>query len=197
MRTIKLKYLQALRIFMVRTGVKVSDAMSVTPISISSEKSVFFATQFMMKKRVGSLLVIEDDVLQGIFTERDLVRLISKGLDPKDLLISEVMTKHPKTAEPDHDLSEAVHYMHKHKIRRLPVQFKEKVVGMLTFKDVIRVQPAMFEILLGRGYLTTAEGEEDYVEGNCGVCDNFAQLYDRDSQYICAECLGQRGESVS
>ncbi len=179
-----------------KTGMKVADAMSIKPVSVSADSSIFDVSKLMMKKRVGSLLVIEGKNLKGIFTEKDLVRIIAKGLDVKETTVEMVMVKKMHTIKPDEDLSDAIHHMRKNKVRRLPVVFKGHVVGMLTLNDIIKVQPALFEIMAGRSFLRMGKEKDKYMEGNCELCENFAQLHERNGQFVCAECLSEKGEDV-
>src|SRR3989344_7011684 len=172
-----------------KTGIAVSDAMTTKPVTIGTDETVLAAVKLMQKKHVGSLLVVKNDALKGIFTERDLVRVVAKGVNLKELKISEVMITHLHTAKPSDDLAEAIHHMQKNKVRRLPIVYKNKVVGMLTQQDIIRVQPALWEILMGRGAIKVKKEKKKYMEGECDICENFAELHEHNGQYLCAECL--------
>jgi len=68
----------------------------------SPQTSVSEASVLMARKNVGAVLVVEDESLVGIFTERDGVfRVIAKGRDPRATLLAEVMTAAPKTVDPE------------------------------------------------------------------------------------------------
>jgi CBS domain-containing protein len=178
-----------------KTGVKVSDAMSVDPVSTSGDTSVFDASKLMLERRVGSLLVLHDIYLEGILTEKDIVNVIAKGLDPLKTLVSEVMTIQVHSISPNIDLAKAMHEMQKNKVRRLPVVKGETLVGILTMNDILKIQPTLFELVIAKSFTGSMNSnKEKYLEGVCESCDNFAQLHDRDGQFICAECMEEGGE---
>ncbi len=130
-----------------KTGVKVGDAMTQNPVVISMERTVSFASKVMLENRVGSLLVMQGDKIKGIITEKDVVRVVAKGMSPRRIKISEVMRKKLHTTKPNEDLYEAVRHMKKNKVRRLPVVYKGKLVGLLTHTDVLKLEPIMYEMM--------------------------------------------------
>ncbi|MDP3727939.1 MAG: CBS domain-containing protein [bacterium] len=171
-----------------KTGIHVADAMSVNPVTISITKTILECARIMVKKRVGSLLIIKEENLEGIITEKDLVHFLAKGLDPKATKVREIMTNKILTISPEEDLYNAIIRMKREKIRRLPVVNKKKLVGMLTINDVLKLQPALFDLMVEKGNIRLDKKKEKYVEGTCEVCENFERLYEIDDQYICAEC---------
>jgi len=171
-----------------KTGIKVADAMSVAPVAIAPTKTVFECSKIMVKRRVGSVLVTSEEKLEGILTEKDLVEFLAKGLDPKKTKVKEIMTRKVLTIGPEEDIYDALHRMKKDKVRRLPVVSKKKLIGMLTQNDILKLQPALFDILVARGRAPLKPKKEKYIEGQCEICENFAQLHEVDDQFICAEC---------
>ncbi len=87
---------------------------------------------------VGSILVFDDnDNLVGIFTERDAMRCFTKKISIKDEPIYKVMTKNPITLDISTDIGIAVNLMSMKKIRHLPVTENDKVVGMISYRDLV------------------------------------------------------------
>ena len=117
---------------------KVRYLMSSPVITISPTATVSEAVRIMADKRIGSLIVTENEEIKGIFTERDLVsKVLAKGLDPEKTTISEVMTPAPLvTITPDAEIAEAALLMIRKKIRRLPVIENGKLVGIITAADL-------------------------------------------------------------
>lgn len=106
--------------------------------SIGPEASVFKALELMAIKNIGALLVMKDDELVGIFSERDYARkLILKGKSSKDTLISELMTKNVITVNPNTTMRDCMVIMSKKHIRHLPVKQENQVVGIITIRDVV------------------------------------------------------------
>ena len=97
------------------------------------------AVKLMWEHGVGSVLVVSDDKLLGIFTERDLVRLVATGVSI-DINVSEVMTKNPYTLRPDQPLSKAALLMSEKGVRHVPITDDEgNIVGIISSRDISRV----------------------------------------------------------
>lgn len=110
-------------------------------LSISPRATVFDALVMMADNHVGALLVMEDDKLCGIFSERDYARnVVLKGRSSKDTPISEIMT--PRvcliTVTPDHSVDECLALISDKRIRHLPVMIGERVIGVLSIGDLVK-----------------------------------------------------------
>ncbi len=107
--------------------------------SVQPNVTVYHAIELMCQKNIGGLLIMEDDKLAGIFTERDYARkLILKGKSSKDTAISELMTKNPFTVSPESSIEQCMEMMSDKRIRHLPVVEDDKLVGMISIGDVVR-----------------------------------------------------------
>jgi CBS domain-containing protein len=108
-------------------------------ISIRSDASVYSAIEMMAEKQVGALLVMEDERLRGVISERDYARkVILKGRSSKDTLVRDIMTESPITIELDASVDEAMRIMTTNRIRHLPVLDAEgHVVGVLSIGDLV------------------------------------------------------------
>ena len=107
--------------------------------SISPQASVYQALELMAQKDVGALLVIENDKLVGIFSERDYARkVILKGKASKETAVSELMTKSVYYVTPDNTLEEAMALMTSKHIRHLPIMNQGKLVSIVTLGDVVK-----------------------------------------------------------
>ena len=131
-----------------KTGIKVIDAMSKRPITILPDEIIINCTKLMLDKHVGSLLVKENEKLEGVLTERDLVRMISLGIDPKTTKVKQIMTKKIITITPEKDIYDAILLMNKENVRRLPVILNDKIIGLLTIRDILTLQPTLFDLIL-------------------------------------------------
>src|SRR5512135_1568412 len=99
--------------------------------SISPQASVYQALELMAQKDVGALLVIENDKLVGIFSERDYARkIILKGKASKDTAVGELMTTSVYYVTPDNTLEEAMALMTSKHIRHLPIMNQGKLVSI-------------------------------------------------------------------
>ena len=112
---------------------KGSNIFSVLPGS-----SVFDALKIMGEKNIGALMVIEDDILKGIFSERDYARkVVLVNRTSRDTLISEIMTTTVITVSPSDTIEHCMELMSKKKIRHLPVAINDQVAGLISISDVV------------------------------------------------------------
>jgi CBS domain-containing protein len=102
------------------------------------ETLVSKAAKLMVSKNVGAVMVIEDDCLVGICTERDIVfRVVAKGLDTKATRLADVMTMCPQTIAPEKPFGYALLLMHEKGFRHLPVVQDGKVVGIVSSRSAL------------------------------------------------------------
>ena len=96
------------------------------------------AARLMLEKNAGAVLVVENDRLVGIFTERDVVfRVVAKGLDAARTPIREVMTPAPHVTSPDKPFGAALLVMHERGFRHMPVVQDDKVVGIVSARSAL------------------------------------------------------------
>ncbi|SER71186.1 CBS domain-containing protein [Pedobacter rhizosphaerae] len=108
-------------------------------ISVSENISVLDALKVMTEKNISAVLVMENDQLRGIFTERDYARkIILQGKASKDTLIIEAMTANPITISPTDNIDFCMELMTERHIRHLPVVANEEVKGMVSIGDVVK-----------------------------------------------------------
>ena len=107
-------------------------------IQVNSDCIVASAARKMRDDKVGGLMVVEDDTLVGIFTERDLMsRVVADGLDPEKIKVSEVMTSSIATVPKETSISEAANLMSQNRIRHLPVLLDGKLYGVISAGDIL------------------------------------------------------------
>lgn len=112
------------------------------PYFVRDSASALDAAQFMASRNIGAVCVLdEDDRLCGIFSERDLMnRVVVEGLDPGRVPIREVMSEPRAVIECDDTPHDALERMEQVGSRHLPVMDGEKWVGMLSMRDIMRVE---------------------------------------------------------
>ena len=107
--------------------------------TITPDTSVYHALELMVEKNVSALLVMENDKLAGIFTERDYARkVVLKGKRSKETQIGEIMTSNLITVSPDSTIDECMALMTGKYIRHLPVVADGKLAGIISIGDVVR-----------------------------------------------------------
>ncbi len=112
--------------------------MSVPVLSIESDASIQDVAKTMKAKSVGSILIKENEAYIGIVTETDLThKVLGTGLDPATTSVTEIMTKPVLTLDGFVPVETANKFMAQNKIRHLAVTEEEKIVGMLSVRDLV------------------------------------------------------------
>jgi CBS domain-containing protein len=106
--------------------------------SIRPDASVFDALKIMAEKNIGSLVVLEDEKLVGIITERIYAREIAlKGRTSAQTLVRDVMSTNVICVQPDQTVEECMAVMTKKTLRHLPVVEHGRVVGIVSIGDMV------------------------------------------------------------
>jgi CBS domain-containing protein len=107
--------------------------------SIAPEAMVYDAIKLMAQRNVGALLVLENNRLIGIISERDYTRkVILQGKSSKETPVGEIMTKELVTAEPNGNIAECMRLMTERRVRHLPVLEGSKIVGVVSIGDLLK-----------------------------------------------------------
>jgi CBS domain-containing protein len=107
--------------------------------SISPEATVFQAIERMDKKNVGALLVMEQEQLHGIISERDYTRkVILRGKRSRETKVSEIMSTNLTVTHPREPIEKCLRLMTEKRIRHLPVLDGDKVVGVISIGDLVK-----------------------------------------------------------
>lgn len=126
--------------------------------SIHPDATVFQALERMAEKDVGSLVVIEDARVVGIFSERDYARkVILHGHASRELAVRAIMSTNLITVTPDSTLNDCMRLMTNHRIRHLPVIENGRDAGLVSIGDVVKAVMAEQEFLI--------EQLQSYIQG--------------------------------
>jgi len=107
--------------------------------SVEPDTTVYEAIQSMADKRAGALLVMQNDRLEGIISERDYAReVILKGRASRDTAVREVMSSQVITVAPTESVEFSLGVMTNNHIRHLPVVETGKVIGVVSIGDLVR-----------------------------------------------------------
>jgi len=126
--------------------------------SIGPDETIYKALEIMAEKKLGALLVTENDKLCGIFSERDYARkVILKGKASKNTLVKEIMTSDVLYIHPDCTVEECMELMTEKYVRHLPVLENDNLVGVISIGDVVMADIAEKEY--------TIKQLENYIHG--------------------------------
>jgi CBS domain-containing protein len=173
----------------------VREAMSSPVVAISEDRSVVDAAKVMSEHRIGSVIVNDaEGHLVGIVTERDLVfRVIAENRVPREIRVSEVMSSPLRTVDPETSLEEAMKMMDRLNIRRLGVTYKGRLEGVITDKDILRVMPALIEIVRERSRIQASSiPVGPSLLGYCDRCNMYSSnLRNVDGELLCEDCRAE------
>lgn len=180
-----------------RVKMYVREAMSSPVMTVSEDSTVVEAAKIMSEQRIGSIIVNSPDGQPvGIVTERDfVVRVIASDRVPGEVKVSEVMSSPLKTVDPEISLEDAMRMMDRLDIRRLGVTYKGRLEGVISYKDIIRVIPALIEIARERSRIeggSTPVGPA--LVGYCHRCEMYStNLRNVDGEFLCEDCRAEEG----
>lgn len=177
-----------------KTGYKVLDAMTTKPISVSPDISLQECAKVMDDKHVSTLIVKQDEQSIGIITDQDIVRrVIAKGINPLEKNVKEFMETELITIEPEADVYDALIMMRDNNIRHLPIVRNSTLLGLLTIKDILKIQPQLFDLLVEKFELREESRKPINRiiknEGICQGCGEYSEeVKDKDGTLLCAKC---------
>ncbi|MDI1306392.1 MAG: CBS domain-containing protein [bacterium] len=127
--------------------------------SIVSTITVYDALKVMGEKNIGAVLIIEDNALKGVFSERDYARkIVLKDKSSKKTYVSEIMEKEVFTVKPSDNLDYCMELMTARRIRHLPVLENDTIIGVVSIGDVVK---AIIEI-----QKNTIQHLDSYISGS-------------------------------
>lgn len=127
-------------------------------VSVAPDTIVFDALKLMAEKDIGAVLVLQENQLVGIFSERDYARKVTLlGKNSKELKISDIMTAKVLTVESNCPIEECMQIMTSKRIRHVPVYENSELAGVVSVGDVIKA------VIEGKEHLITQL--EHYIIG--------------------------------
>lgn len=124
----------------------VGEVMTKGVVSIDGNDTVLNACLKYRDKKIGCLIVTENEQCVGIITERDIIeRAVCQVRDPEKTKVKEIMSSDIKSIHPLDNIEKAIDKMNKYKIKKLPVISDNSLVGIITIADIGRSKPELTE----------------------------------------------------
>lgn len=128
--------------------VMVSDVVTASP-----KESVFDCAKKMRDNKISCLIITHHDEIKGILTEQDISRrVVAENRIPEETIVSDIMSTKITSISPQKDLHEAITLMGTNEIKHLPVVKDKKLVGIITSKDIVVLEPLLIEKLEFNNY---------------------------------------------
>lgn len=153
---------------------RLGELMTPDPLTVPPGTSLADAAAAMRERSVGSVIVADDSRVVGIVTERDLVKAAADGAHPTESTVDRWMTPDPVAFPPDGDITHALDQMIERHFRHIPIVDGEKLVGVVSFRQLIeaakirKVDPWAPGTGKGLENITVAETEISYIDGQQG-----------------------------
>jgi signal-transduction protein with cAMP-binding, CBS, and nucleotidyltransferase domain len=180
------------------TGYKVADAMTMNPISVNADTTLLECARIMSEKHVGTVVVKHWNSL-GILTEQDIVRkAVANGVNVNEK-VKDFMETKLITISPAMDIYHALIKMRDNNIRHLPVVENNEMVGLLTIKDILKIEPQLFDLIVEKFELREESRKIPNriipTEGICQACGEYSEkVNETNGLILCENCSKQQIE---
>lgn len=176
--------------------ISVGDVMTRKFVSSKPSATLHECAKKIARERVDSLLITEGTHLVGILTARDILWAITKkpGLDMKKMRGVDIATRKLAVIKPSADISQAIQKMQASNFRRLPVIANSDLIGVVTLKDILAVQPDLYAEM--RSLMDVREEDRKLeqadtlypIEGICENCGALSDLLRVEGNLLCPDC---------
>lgn len=185
-------------------NILVTDIMTKDPISTKPDSNLLECARIMVRKRVGSLLILNKKKLVGFISQRDILwALIKKSKkDLKDIKAIDISPKKLGTIKPTATIMQALKKMKKLKFERLPVIHNGELVGIVTARDIFNFNPEFYPELEEFAQIREqskklrrvkkAKTRNIMRDGICEECGNHNILQRVDGMFLCESCISAR-----
>ncbi len=178
----------------------VLDIMTRMPVTISPDTHLLECARKMVRKRLGSLLIVDKKKLIGFISNQDILwALIKKSKeDLSKIKAIDISPKKIAAIKPTSTIEEVVKKMKKVKFYRLPVIKDKELVGMISIKDILNFYPELYQELKEFAQIREETKKLKRVKraetrkmsvGICEECGNQSTLYRVDGALICDSCM--------
>jgi CBS domain-containing protein len=178
--------------------IKIKDVMTSPVVTVGMTDTVDKIAKLMAKSDIGSIIVVDKKGNPvGMVTDMDLVkRVTAENLLPSKLSAKDVMTKPLVTIDSEMDVTNAARKLTHLNIMRLAVVDHGKLVGIIASKDIVRITPALIDIITEKSKLTSfLSKEKSALAGECDRCNNWSDnLREREGHYLCEDCTADLKE---
>lgn len=174
--------------------------MTRDSVSVKPETNLLECAKQMVRKRVGSLLLVTKNKLVGFISQEDILwALIKKSKeDLSNIKAVDISPRKIATIKPNATIKEAIGKMNKLKFERLPVIHNNELVGIITVKDILNFNPEFYPEVEEFAEIREESKKLDRVkkakqrdfmhEGLCEECGNHDILSKIDGRIICESC---------
>ena len=177
---------------LVRSQIFVREVMNSPVVSASPDDSVKDVAIKMQKLKVGSVIIQKGDSATGILTEKDIVhKIVAVNKTASEIKVAEIMSTPLHSINADSDITEDAKILRRFNIKRLGVQYKDELVGIISMSDLTAVTPELVYIVSEKARMTQAQSirKKNKLAGYCDSCSQWSdELVDHDAHLLCENC---------
>ncbi|VVB83799.1 Inosine-5'-monophosphate dehydrogenase [uncultured archaeon] len=178
-------------------NILVADVMTREPVTISPTSNLLECAKEMVKKKVGSLILVNKKRVVGFISQRDILwALIKKSsIDLTKVKAIDISPRKIAIIAPNCTIKEVIEKMNRLKLERFPVVYENQLVGVITAKDILNVHPEVYpeieefaKIREESEKLRRIKKAEQRGEGICEECGHEGILFRVNGMLICESC---------
>jgi len=178
-------------------NILVSDIMTREPVTVSPSSNLLDCAKIMVKKGVGSLVIVDKKKLVGFISQKDILWAITKNPrgDLTKIKAIDISPKKIAIIKPESNVKEAIEKMNRLKFERLPVVHENILVGVITAKDILNFHPEVYpeieefaRIREETEKLKRIKEAGKRTEGICEECGNQGILFRNNGMLVCESC---------
>ena len=166
--------------------------MNSPVITAKPGTSIKEISEKMTASKAGSVVITESELPIGIVTDGDIVtKVVSKDLVASSTIASEVMSTPLHTIESEKEIIEAARAMRRYGIKRLGVNYKNRLVGIISISDILAITPELLDIVSEKTMIMRGESDKlpAFLAGYCDQCNQWSDgLLEMDGRFLCEEC---------
>jgi len=179
-------------------SILVADIMTREPITVPPSASLLECAKVMVKKNVSSVVIADKQRLIGFISQKDILWAITKkeGIDLAKIRAVEISPKKIAVLTPNNTVKEAIAKMNTFKLERLPVILENKLVGVISAKDILNFHPEVYPELEEFAKIKEESEKLNRIkkvdskikEGICEECGHEGILFRVNGMLICESC---------
>lgn len=180
-------------------NILVSDVMTRDSVTVKPTTNLLECARKMVRKRVGSLLIVDKKRFAGFISERDILWVLIKKSKENlsEIKAIDISPRKIVTIKPSSTIEEAIKKMRKSKFDKLPVVHENELVGIITVKDILNFHPEIYPELEEFAQIKERKEKLERIstknlsivnEGNCERCGKKGVLRKVNERLICGSC---------
>lgn len=184
----------------IRKEMSVREVMTTNVVVANINSNVLEIAREMICHEVGSVIITDDNDPVGIITETDIIsKVVINNMVPSAVMAGTIMSSPIIATKPSTSVIEAAEQMTRCNIRRLVVIDGDRMVGIITDRDILSISPGLNIILENLIELHRDESESDFEEetgidrGICQRCGAYTDLTLMNGLMLCEDCKEEEG----